>query len=102
MTSEFVASPSDDEAAGSHFGIAEGAGLIDVTGGAGIGEIRGAVIGFTTNPVEDMTSGVSGCSFVPPPGVGMMSSGTVWCCFDDVAEDALFTLKVNHNLGGEI
>ena len=54
--------------------------------------------GSTTKPVEDITSGVSGCSFVPPPGVGIMSSGTLWWCEDVEVDGELFTLIVNCNL----
>ena len=87
----FAASPSDDEAAESHFGSA---GLLDVGGirgatwGVELVEGGGGNKGSTTSPVEDITcSGVSGCSFVPPPGVGIISRGTVWWCREDVAED---------------
>ena len=96
--------PSDEEAAESHFGsvgaAAAAAALTDVggirgatcrRGGGGVESVEGGGgggnKGSTTNPVEDMASGVSGCSFVPPPGVGMMSRGTVWWCREDVAED---------------
>ena len=70
---------ASDEPTESVFEVGVSRGIADCAGG----DVK--VVGGRKSP------GVSGCSFVPPPGVGMMRRGTVWCEEDgeDNVDDAL-------------